>query len=131
MSRPKEHYREAQYRPQAAKTLRQSLISFITREFPRLGGPWVIDLFVDKLLALVDTYRFHRQQLKPGQVVWPAVAVDERPRYRQPMTRLRQVPVIVTIVSQEDIADLRANAIKSSNAPWCGLPMTPFLRGAS
>jgi len=40
----KQSYREVQYRPQAAKTLRQALIRFITREFPRLGGPWVIEL---------------------------------------------------------------------------------------
>jgi hypothetical protein len=110
MIRPKQHHRELQYRPQAAKTLRQALISFITREFPRLGGPWVIELFVDKLLELVDAYRFPRDRLKPGQTVWPAVAVDERPGYRKPMTRTRQVPVVVTVVSQEDIADLRANA---------------------
>ena len=105
----KEHHREAQYRPQAAKTLRQSLIRFITREFPRLGGPWVIELFVDKLLELVDTYRIARDRLKPGQTIWQAVAVDERPGYRKPMTRTRQVPVVITVAHQDDIADLRNN----------------------
>ncbi|HEC35550.1 MAG TPA: DUF1670 domain-containing protein [Anaerolineae bacterium] len=34
MIRPRQHHREVQYRPQAAKTLRQALIGFITREFP-------------------------------------------------------------------------------------------------
>jgi hypothetical protein len=101
------HYREARYRPQAAKTLRQTLIRFISREFPRLGGPWVIELFVDKLLELVDTYRIERGRLKPGQTVWQAVAVDERPGYRKPMTETRQVPVVITIANQQDIADLR------------------------
>jgi hypothetical protein len=101
------HYREARYRPQAAKTLRQTLIRFISREFPRLGGPWVIELFVDKLLELVDTYRVERGRLKPGQTVWQAVAVDERPGYRKPMTETRQVPVVITIANQQDIADLR------------------------
>jgi hypothetical protein len=105
----KEHHREAQYRPQAAKTLRQSLIRFITREFPRLGGPWVIELFVDKLLELVDSYRMARDRLKPGQTLWQAVAVDERPGYRKPMTRTRQVPVVITVANQDDIADLRNN----------------------
>ncbi len=109
MIRPRQHHREVQYRPQAAKTLRQSLIRFITREFPRLGGPWVIELFVDKLLELVDAYRFARDRLKPGQTVWQAVAVDERPGYRKPMTRTRQVPVVITVVNQDDIADLRNN----------------------
>jgi len=113
MIRPKQHHREVQYRPQAAKTLRQSLIRFITREFPRLGGPWVIELFVDKILELVDSYRIARDRLKPGQTVWQAVAVDERPGYRKPMTRTRQVPVVITVVNQDDIADLRNNVKRS------------------
>jgi hypothetical protein len=99
--------REAVYRPLAAKTLRQTLIRFISREFPRLGGPWVIELFVDKLLELVDTYRIERGRLKPGQTVWQAVAVDERSYYRKPMTKTRQVPVVITIANQQDIEDLR------------------------
>ena len=105
----KQHHREVQYRPLAAKTLRQALIHFISREFPRLGGPWVIELFVDKLLEFVEAYRIAADRLKPGQVLWPAVAVDERPGYRKPMTRTRQVPVVITVVNQDDIADLRAN----------------------
>jgi len=103
-----DNYREAQYRPQAAKTLRQTLIRFIHREFPRLGGPWVVELFVDKLLELVDTYRIARERLKPGQTVWQAVAVDERPACRKPMTETRQVPVVITIADQEEIEDLRS-----------------------
>jgi len=110
---PKQHHRELQYRPQAAKTLRQSLIRFITREFPRLGGPWVIELFVDKLLELVDSYRIARDRLKPGQTVWQAVALDERPGYHKPMTCTRQVPVVITLANQDDVADLRNNVKQS------------------
>jgi len=101
-------YREAQYRPQAAKTLRQTLIRFIQREFPRLGERWVIELFVDRLLELVDTYRIARERLKPGQTVWQAVAADERPGCRKPMTETRQVPVVITISDQEEVEDLRS-----------------------
>lgn len=125
MIRPKQHHREVQYRPQAAKTLRQALTSFITREFPRLGGPWVIGLFVDKLLELVDTYRIARHRLKPGQTVWPAVAVDERPGYRKPMSRTRQVPVVITVVSQDDIAALR------NNVKWTEVMKHALVRAAN
>ena len=100
MSKFKEHYRVLQYRPQAAKSLRSTLHSFIRREFPRLGGSWVVWTLVDKLLEIVDSYRFFHGKLKPGQVVWPAVAVDERPVYRKPMWRTRQVPVIVVTVQR-------------------------------
>jgi hypothetical protein len=106
---PKEHHREAQFRPQAAKSLRPFLIQFVTREFPRLGGPWVVAVFVDKLLELVDAYHVTRDRLKPGQTLWLAVAVDEHPGYRKPMTHTRQVPVVITLACQDDIADLRNN----------------------
>ena len=122
---PQESYREAVYRPQAAKTLRQTLIRFITREFPRLGGPWVIELFVDKLLELVDTYRIEQGRLKPGQTVWQAVALDEQPRCRKPMTETRQVPVVITIANQQDIRDLR-NGVK-----WTQVLQRALVRAAN
>jgi Protein of unknown function (DUF1670) len=99
--------RETQYRPQAGKTLREALRNFIRREFPRLGGPWVIEMFVDKLLQLIDRYHIERDKLKPGQTVWLAVATDEAPGYRKPIYATRQVPVVITLVSQEDIAAMR------------------------
>jgi hypothetical protein len=67
----------------------------------------VIELFVDKLLELVDVYRIARERLKPGQTVWQAVAVDERPSCRKPMTETQQVPVVITIANQEEVEDLR------------------------
>lgn len=113
MMQSQDNYREARYRPQAAKTLRHTLIRFIQQEFPRLGGPWVIELFVDKLLELVDTYRWARERLEPGQTVWQAVAVDEKHRYGKSMSETRQVPVVVTIANQQDVTDLR-NGVKWS-----------------
>lgn len=87
---------ELQYRPLASKTLRQLLMGFIAREFPRLGGPWIIERFVDKLLSFVEAYRIARDRLRPGQTFWPAVAVDERPGRNKPLWQTRQIPVIVT-----------------------------------
>jgi hypothetical protein len=110
--------RETQYRPQAGKTLREAMRNFIRREFPRLGGPWVIEMFVDKLLQLVDRYHIERDKLQPGQTIWPAVAIDEAPGYRKPIYATRQVPVVITLVNQEDIAAMRQ-----------GLPWTEILQG--
>lgn len=110
MIRHPEPLPEVQYRPQAAKTLRQCLMTFISREFPRLGGPWVIELFVAKLLELIETYWVASDRLQPGQTVWQAVAIDERPAYRKSMADTRLVPVVVTLVNQEDITQLRGGA---------------------
>lgn len=103
---------ELEYRPQAAKTLRQCLIDFVSREFPRLGGPWITELFADKVLELIDRYWLAKERLKPGQTVWHAVAIDERPSYRKTMRETRQVPVVITVVDQQDIADLRRGAAR-------------------
>lgn len=111
--------RETQYRPQAGKTLREAMRNFIRREFPRLGGPWVIEMFVDKLLQLIDRYHIARDKLQPGQTVWLAVATDESPGYRKPIYATRQVPVVLTLVNQDDIAAMRQ-----------GLPWTRILQGA-
>ena len=41
------------------------------------------------------------------QTVWPAVAVDESPGYRKSIGATRQVPLVVTIANQDDVAELR------------------------
>jgi hypothetical protein len=112
-------HREVDYGPQAAKTLRQSLIRFIRQEFPRLGGPWVVELFVDELLRRIDACYPPGERLQLGQTIWQAVAVDERPGNRKPMGDTRLVPVVITLVNQEDITALRN-----------GTPRTELLRRA-
>ena len=119
MIRSQRSHREADYGPQAAKTLRQSLIRFITQEFPRLGGPWVVELFVDELLRRFDACYPLGERLQPGQTIWQAVAVDERPGDRKPMRETRLVPVVITLVSQDEITCL-------SN----GIPRTELLKRA-
>ena len=76
-------------------------------------------MFVDKLLQVVDSYRWARDRLAPGQTVWPAVAVDESPGYRKSIWATRQVPVGVTVANQDDVAELRL-----------GTPMTQILQRA-
>ncbi len=113
--------RETQYRPQAGKTLRAVLRAFIAREFPRLGGPWVIQMFVDRVLQLVDKYQVDRDTLQPGQVVWPAVAISERPGYRKPTYAMHQVPVVITLVNTclASDAQQRAFLIIEANSLCC------------
>ena len=114
--------RETQYRPQAGKTLREAMRNFIRREFPRLGGPWVIEMFVDKLLQLVERYHIERDKLQPGQTLWPAVALDETLGYRKAMYATRQVPVVLTLANQDDIAALRRGS------PWTEILQSELVR---
>jgi hypothetical protein len=105
--RSKKPWQEEVYAPQEAKTFQHVLNEFILREFPRLGGPWVVGHFVDKLLALLDEHYLLRDRIQPGQTVRMAVAVDETPGYGKRMSKTRQVSVVLTLVNQTDIAALR------------------------
>lgn len=108
--RSKKPWQEVVYAPQEAKTFQHVLSEFILREFPRLGGPWVVGHFVDKLMALLDEHYLLRDRIQPGQTVWMAVAIDETPGYGKLMSNTRQVPVVLTLVNQADIAALRNGA---------------------
>ena len=101
---------EELYGPQAAKTFRNVLTQFILCEFPRLGGPWIVDHFVDKLLALFDEHHLYRDRIRPGQTVWMAVAADETAGYRKPMSKTRQVPVVLTLIEPSDITAFQQGA---------------------
>ena len=107
MIRPEKSYQELLYGPQEAKTFRNVVTQFILREFPRLGGPWVVGHFVDKLLALFDEHHLWRDRIQPGQTTWMAVAADETAGYRKPMSKTRQVPVVLTLIHPSDIASFR------------------------
>lgn len=107
MIRPQKSSHEELYGPQEAKTFRNVLTQFILREFPRLGGPWVVGHFVDKLLALFNEHHLCRDRIQPGQTVWMAVAADETVGYRKPMSETRQVPVVLTLVDPSDITSFR------------------------
>jgi hypothetical protein len=107
---PHKTRRERDYGPQEAKTFQHTLREFILREFPRLGGPWVVGHFVSEMMSLLDAHYLLRERLQPGQTVWMAVDVDEKPAYRKSMSQTRQVPVVLTLTSQQDITALKQGA---------------------
>ncbi len=96
-------YRETLYGPMLHKTFRSAVASFIQREFPQMGGPMIVDLFVDRLESMVKAFFPPISYLKMGQILWFAVAKDEKPSHGKSMARTRVVPVILTLVSHEDI----------------------------
>lgn len=99
-------YREQRrrvYAPIERKTFASAVRTFILDEFPHLGGPMIVDLFVEKLNTLVDEFCPPTNRLRMGQLLWFAVAKDEKPSYGKSMDRTRIVPVVLTVVSSEDI----------------------------
>ncbi|MDI6795138.1 MAG: DUF1670 domain-containing protein [bacterium] len=73
------------------------------REFPHLTGPLTRETFVNALKNIVEQFYPPTTNLKVGQMLWIAVAKDEKPSYGKKMSNTRLVPVILTVIDQSDI----------------------------
>jgi len=91
------------YAPLAHKDFASALRSLITKEFPHIGGPLVVDLFIEQIKEMIEKYYPPRERLRMGQLLWFAVARDEKMDYKKTMASLRLVPVVLSIVTPEDI----------------------------
>jgi hypothetical protein len=96
--------REA-YGPMAYKTYETALFKLIEAEFGYIGGPDVINLFVKKIIELNEKYYVDKTSIKPGQMLWLAVEKNEKPSYGKKMKDNKLVPVILTLITAEDIED--------------------------
>ena len=94
------------YSPYVNKTIESVLASLFRNEFGFLGGPSVIDLIVTKVMEIVDSFTPPLSTIKPGQVVWMAVDIEEKNTPQKGMDKTRLVPVILTLIDKEDIAKL-------------------------
>lgn len=91
------------YAPLLDKTFENAVSNFISTEFPRLGGPKVIELLVKELKSIVEQYYPPITNLRMGQMLWFAVAKEEKVRYGESMKDLKLRPVVLSVVTYEDI----------------------------
>ncbi len=98
------------YEPQLQKSMKTVLCSRFISEYGFMGGKEVIELIVNDLLKIVNEHQLPLSKVKKGQILWQAVAKDETSSYGKSMSDTRTIPVILTLVSDEDI-NMRINGI--------------------
>ncbi|KCZ72693.1 Protein of unknown function (DUF1670) [Candidatus Methanoperedens nitroreducens] len=92
-----------EYVPQLNKGMKTVLCSRFVSEYGFLGGREVIELIVNDLLKIVHDHELPFSNVKKGQIVWQAVAKDETASYAKSMSKTKTVPVVLTLVSDDDI----------------------------
>lgn len=97
------NYRQDIYEPLCDKTFETAVSNLIYTEFPKIGGPRVIELLVTELKSIVETYYPPIRNLRMGQMLWFAVAKDETVGYGKNMKKLRLQPVVLSVITHEDI----------------------------
>lgn len=98
----RQHYK-AVYGPLAQKTLHNILKRELLEQFGFENMGLIADALICRFLKILDEYTPERIQLLPGQLLWLAVATNEKADYGKTMLKSKLVPVVVTVISSEDL----------------------------
>ena len=99
----------AAYKRMKGKSLKHIVLDRFLNHYGYDKGAVTASAIVDDLLSLIEQYyRYHDQSfLKPGQIVWHAVPLDEYPKKGKSMAQTRLKPVVLDLVSNDDIEGLK------------------------
>lgn len=94
------------------KTFQSALCHLLRTEFPGVFGPTVTRLFAEKIDELYQQFHPPRSRLKVGQALWAAVAADDPPARNKRIEDTRLVPVVLDLVTPQDIDDAIATGLR-------------------
>lgn len=86
------------------RLLESRVANFFEVNFPKFFGPQVRERMAREILELVEEQMPAYAYLRPGQCLWNAVAVETRADSK----KLRLIPVVLTLVDDNDITRLAA-----------------------
>jgi len=96
------------YASSTRKTFHSVLCHLLRTEFPGTFGPAVTRLFADKINELYERCHPPLSRVRVGQVLWLAVAADDRPARHQRIQDTRLLPILLDLVTPQDIDDATA-----------------------
>lgn len=92
-------FSQKRYSSAKKRFLKPAIIGFFAREFPKFFGPIIREKLADELSSLLEGLSPESQRLKPGQILWNAL--DKRTRADSP--KVKYIPVVLSIITEEDI----------------------------
>lgn len=99
----KPNYRRKKYGPLARKTLASALERRLAQDLPQVGGPRLRKVVVDRILEVVFAHLHIRDAVRHGQAAWTGIALEQRTVRRQPIEQMQLVPLVLDLVTPEDI----------------------------
>lgn len=100
-------YLLATYGPAAQKTFTGALEAFFASEFPQLAGERARRSVVQGIVEMVHRFFPATSHLRQGQTTWISVAKNEVSSYGKTITETRMVPVIVTLLAEDEAQQRR------------------------
>jgi hypothetical protein len=99
------------------KTFRNSLCHLLQTEFPGVFGPSVTRLFSESIDQLYERFHPPGSRFGSGQCLWIAVAVDDPPRRGKFIENTRLVPVVLDLVTAEDLEEAVNKCVRINTRP--------------
>jgi len=90
-------------KPLLDRGLRPALAQRLGQEFPRIGGPRILDLCAQMVLEVVEEQIRPLESLRHGQALWLAVDKDDPPSRNKTMKKTRLKAVVLDLSTPEDI----------------------------
>jgi len=102
---PSPDYLAKHYGAQRARGLQSALIQRLGADFPRFGGPRILELCARMIMEVIEAHIPARERLGHGQTIWEAIDLHDRPRRGQSAMQTRKIPVILTLSAPDDVSD--------------------------
>jgi hypothetical protein len=99
-------HRQRTYTPLLDKELESVLLRLFVDEFGYGNKVIFAEAMIQRILDTVAAFTRPRSLMKPGQLLWMAVARDGSKHAGQPMREIPQVPVVLDLITQEDLKAL-------------------------
>lgn len=96
------NWREQHHRCLQEKSLHSILLYKFMNEYGFEKGEIVAKAIVDDILKLVDEYYRDKDKIRPGEMVWMVASKDEKHYRGKTHANTKKVPVVLSIVSEED-----------------------------
>ena len=97
------------YKRMKGKSLKHIILDRFLNHYGYDKGTVTASAIIDDLLALIEQYYRYRDNsfLKPGQIVWHAVRVDEYPKKGKSIAQTKLKPVVLDMITDDDLEGLK------------------------
>lgn len=105
----KESIAQQRYMRMKGKSLKHILIDKFIHQYGYDKGIVTATAIVDDLINIIEHYYRYTDNsfLKPGQIVWHAVPINELPQKGKSMAQTKLKPVILDVICEQDIEDMK------------------------
>ncbi|MBU0493328.1 MAG: DUF1670 domain-containing protein [Chloroflexi bacterium] len=106
---PRPHHRHENLAPLRDKTLTNVLCQLFVTQFGYENKVLFAEAMIARILETIETFVKPTELLQPGQLLWMAVVHDGGKHAHCMMKEIPQVPVVLDLVTDQDLQALAAN----------------------